>query len=55
MTTTNKRNKKMTKPKTNITCTKCGYSWLTSSKMRTTKCPSCGHSTFNPQYEGVQK
>jgi len=54
-TTTNKRNKKMTKPKTNIACEKCPYEWFTKSKMRTVKCPSCGHSTLNPHYKGVQK
>jgi len=41
----------MTKPQINITCEKCGYKWFTDSTRRRITCPSCNHSTFNPNWK----
>ena len=37
----------MTKPQPNITCTNCGYSWNTKSKLILVSCPSCKHNITN--------
>lgn len=32
---------------TNVTCSHCGYSWFTESKLLTLTCPSCCGKTKN--------
>lgn len=36
------------KPKPNTTCSYCGYTWYTKSKLKKVTCPSCGNKNKNP-------
>lgn len=44
----------MTKPQPNITCTACGYSWNTKSKLILVSCPSCKHNIKNTTLKATE-